>query len=315
MTSNLIGGIGYFYGDSIVDRSFKQPYDDDGTDDDGEEEVSPVRGPTLEPPRELLTATPSRSFFPRGFYWDEGFHLQLIAEWDNDLSLEILKNWINLIDENGWVGREQILGEEARSRVPSEFVAQYPSYANPPTLPMVVTAYIRRLKERERKREEVAGAGLPEVQLGFGQLPLREPASSPALITAHLDSPSLASSYLQSIYPALRRHYQWYRRTQRGQLKEWDRHPTSRVEAYRWRGRTEHQVLTSGLDDYPRAEKPHVGELHVDLMSWMGFFARTMREVAEYLGEEEDQVEYARHERGILANLEGRQRVDISCMH
>jgi hypothetical protein len=32
-------------------------------------------------------------------------------------SLEILKSWIDLIDENGWVGREQILGEEARSKV------------------------------------------------------------------------------------------------------------------------------------------------------------------------------------------------------
>jgi len=32
-------------------------------------------------------------------------------------SLEILKDWVDLIDENGWVAREQILGEEARSKV------------------------------------------------------------------------------------------------------------------------------------------------------------------------------------------------------
>lgn len=32
-------------------------------------------------------------------------------------SLEILKDWIGLIDEDGWVAREQILGEEARSKV------------------------------------------------------------------------------------------------------------------------------------------------------------------------------------------------------
>jgi hypothetical protein len=48
---------------------------------------------------------------------DEGFHLLHIGAWDNALSLEILKDWINLVDEDGWVGREQILGEEARSRV------------------------------------------------------------------------------------------------------------------------------------------------------------------------------------------------------
>lgn len=48
---------------------------------------------------------------------DEGFHLLHIGAWDNALSLEILKNWVDLVDEEGWVGREQILGEEARSRV------------------------------------------------------------------------------------------------------------------------------------------------------------------------------------------------------
>lgn len=32
-------------------------------------------------------------------------------------SLEILKDWIGLIDDDGWVAREQILGEEARSKV------------------------------------------------------------------------------------------------------------------------------------------------------------------------------------------------------
>lgn len=50
---------------------------------------------------------------------DEGFHLLHIGAWDNALSLEILKDWINLVDKDGWVGREQILGEEARSRVGS----------------------------------------------------------------------------------------------------------------------------------------------------------------------------------------------------
>lgn len=53
---------------------------------------------------------------------DEGFHLLQIGAWDNALGLEILKDWVNLVDEDGWVGREQILGEEARSRVSSFLV-------------------------------------------------------------------------------------------------------------------------------------------------------------------------------------------------
>lgn len=53
---------------------------------------------------------------------DEGFHLLHIGAWDNALSLEILKDWVNLVDGDGWVGREQILGEEARSRVSNPVV-------------------------------------------------------------------------------------------------------------------------------------------------------------------------------------------------
>lgn len=297
-TSNLVGGIGYFYGDSIIDRSFKHGYDDVDTQDDWDEDDKPVaNGPEKTPERALFTATPSRPFFPRGFYWDEGFHLAIIGDWDNDLTLDILKSWVDAIDENGWVAREQIMGEESRSKVPPEFQTQYPSAANPPTLPMAVTAFITRLKRREEQ-------SLLDEQLGLGSRVADASERGTAIHSRYLDQPKLAQDYLLSIYPALRRHYLWFRRTQRGGLREWGRKATSRIEAYRWRGRTEEHVLTSGLDDYPRARPPHAGELHVDLMSWMGFFARTMAEVAEYLGEEDDLAEYQRHERGIRANLE-----------
>ena len=129
ITSNLLGGIGYFYGSSIEGRGVTHEWDEEDEETEGEE----PKEPKLTEPRELFTATPSRSFFPRGFYWyarridrtlgcsswhrDEGFHLLHIGAWDNALSLEILKDWVDLVDEDGWVGREQILGEEARSRV------------------------------------------------------------------------------------------------------------------------------------------------------------------------------------------------------
>ncbi|KDQ59490.1 glycoside hydrolase family 63 protein [Jaapia argillacea MUCL 33604] len=306
ITSNLMGGIGYFYGTSIVDRGFAYEWDqDDEADDDEEEGGGKVGGARLTEPRELLSATPSRSFFPRGFYWDEGFHLLHIGAWDNDLSLEILKDWINLIDEDGWVAREQILGEEARSRVPAEFQTQIPTNANPPTLTMAVTAFIARLKAFQR----TSSTGPSDAELGMDhgmQIPIHPPSSDPLSQFAgneYITNPELAQTYLRSIYTPLKRHYDWFRRTQRGQIKQYGRRARSRTEGYRWRGRSQTHVLTSGMDDYPRGS-PSAGELHLDLISWMGFFSRTMREIAGFVGEREDEVSFGEIEKAILGNID-----------
>ena len=64
ITSNLLGGIGYFYGDQVVDQGFVHEWD--AEDDELNTEHT---GPRRTPPKALFTATPSRSFFPRGFYW------------------------------------------------------------------------------------------------------------------------------------------------------------------------------------------------------------------------------------------------------
>ncbi|ESK85883.1 mannosyl-oligosaccharide glucosidase [Moniliophthora roreri MCA 2997] len=302
ITSNLMGGVGYFYGNSIVNKKFSYEWDEEEdaaqTSGDGGEENG---GAKLTEPKELLTATPSRSFFPRGFYWDEGFHLLHIGAWDNDFSVEILKNWIGLIDEDGWVAREQILGEEARSKVPAEFLTQVPNYANPPTLTIAVTALISRVK--------AASTGLSDQDLGmdFGMGGTQVPLSGRNVLAGgstnqYLD-PETALSFLKSIYNPLKRHYDWFRRTQRGQIKQYSRKARSRSEAYRWRGRSESHVLTSGMDDYPRGP-PHPGELHLDLISWMAFFSRTMREISSFVGESDDAMSYAEIEKAILDNIE-----------
>lgn len=62
MTSDVIGGIGYFYGSSKVDRKSAREWDEEKNGD----------YPEWVEPRGLFTATPSRSFFPRGFYWYVG---------------------------------------------------------------------------------------------------------------------------------------------------------------------------------------------------------------------------------------------------
>lgn len=216
-----------------------------------------------------------------------------------------MKSWIELIDDNGWVAREQILGDEARSKVPAEFLTQVPNYANPPTLTMAVTAFIKRLNAVSRKGElsnEDLGMGH---EMGAAQGVFAAGGSAKTAVESqYLNDPDLALSFLKSIYNPLKRHYDWFRRTQRGQIKQYGRKARSRTEAYRWRGRSEMHVLTSGMDDYPRGP-PHAGELHLDLISWMAFFTRTMRDIAEFVGETEDAITYAEIEKAILNNIEG----------
>ncbi|KAF9009372.1 glycoside hydrolase family 63 protein [Cyathus striatus] len=299
ITSNLAGGVGYFYGNSIVDRKFSYEWDEDDESPYNKEDGSEP-GAKLTEPKALLTATPSRSFFPRGFYWDEGFHLLHIGQWDNDFSLEILKSWIDMIDDDGWVAREQILGEEARSKVPSEFQTQVPNYANPPTLTMAVTAFIQRLKGVSSfPSNEDLGMNMG-VDLG-AQVPLT--ATTPDAGSQYLQDPDLALSFLKSIYTPLKRHYDWFRRTQRGHIKQYARKARSRTEGYRWRGRSELHVLTSGMDDYPRGP-PHAGELHLDLISWMAFFTRTMKDISGFIGENDDEITFGEIEKAILDNIE-----------
>ena len=289
MFSNLIGGLGYFYGDAVVDRSYAPEYDEEN--EGFWEETAAVRAKRqekLEGPSELFTTVPSRPFFPRGFLWDEGFHLMPVIDFDLDLTLEILKSWFNLVDDDGWIGREQILGPEARSKVPLEFQTQYPHYANPPTLFLILDAFISKLGA-------LNGTTPPAVE---------ELSKAPHTTSVHLKNPDLAIHYLQELYPKLKKQFYWFRKTQFGDLKSYDRDAFSTKEAYRWRGRTPQHILTSGLDDYPRPQPPHPGELHVDLISWMGMMTKSLKNVATLLQISEDVAEYNTIETAILRNID-----------
>ena len=271
--SNLLGGVGFFHGDQVIDRSYAEEYDEEN--EGFWEEAAEARARNaqqLQGPYTLFTSVPSRPFFPRGFLWDEGFHLLPIADFDLGLTLEVLKSWFETMDEDGWIPREQILGLEARSKVPQEFQVQYPHYANPPTLFLTLEHVLDSL-ESSRSPHDAAAK-------------------------------SAYKSTIASFYPLLKRNYQWYRRTQRGDMKSYDRPDTTSREAYRWRGRTPSHILTSGLDDYPRAQPPHPGELHLDLISWMGLMTRSMRRLASFLGETDDAKEFRGYEDGIRANID-----------
>ncbi|KAF2550316.1 hypothetical protein F2Q68_00035109 [Brassica cretica] len=126
---NMLGGIGYFYGQSKVQAPTS-------TQAKSEDEF------LLYWPAELYTAVPSRPVFPRGFLWDEGFHQLLVWRWDFRITLEILGNWLDLMNIDGWIPREQILGDEALSKIPKQYVVQIPSNGNPPTLLLVIRGWI-----------------------------------------------------------------------------------------------------------------------------------------------------------------------------
>ncbi|MCJ1338933.1 Processing alpha glucosidase I [Bachmanniomyces sp. S44760] len=282
LLSNLMGGIGYFSGTSKAVVSSAPEFAEtrpnfwEKADSAHSRNIVEEQGPF-----QLFSAVPSRPFFPRGFLWDEGFHLLVILDWDMDLALEIVSSWFQLMDENGWIAREQILGQESRSKVPSEFQTQYPHFANPPTLFLVVEAFVARLSG------EVSYSGAP---------------------SRHLRDPAAGKAFLNGIYPKLKKNYDWFCRTQAGNLEKYHRLPGSDfIKGYRWRGRTPQHTLTSGLDDFPRAQPPHPDELHLDALCWVGSMAAALKKISSFTGEkgaDQDQAMFLKHETDVIRSFD-----------
>lgn len=156
--SNMVGSVGYFYGPSLVQSAYNN---------------EPVRYWNAA----LYTGVPSRSFFPRGFLWDEGFHNLLISKWDPEISKDILSHWLDLMNTEGWIPREQILGVEARARVPDEFVVQRNENANPPTLILPLQRLIKGMLHSDKESDK---------------------------------------KFLSAVFPRLKAWFQWYNTTQVG---------------------------------------------------------------------------------------------------
>jgi len=241
--SNLLGGIAYLNGRSLVARNDAMKANTSlGADEfvlipsNFEYYTDLPRSSELGALRKtkLLTATPSRSVFPRGFLWDEGFHQLVIMKWDLPLALECLESWLSGSMKSGWIPREQVLGSEARSQFADhimQYMLQNPDIANPPTLLMPWSV----MSTMEQKQ-------LSSVDF-------------------------LAIDKWKSMFETLERHVLWLDSTQRA----------SNIDSYRWRGRSlalapgggVPLTLASGLDDYPRSKVPHDEERHLDLHCWM----------------------------------------------
>nr|VDD63503.1 unnamed protein product [Brassica oleracea] len=239
--ANMIGGIGYFYGQSkiYVPKS-------------SQASISPESGDNhlLYWPAELYTAVPSRPFFPRGFLWDEGFHQLLIWRWDFRITLDIVGHWLDLLNIDGWIPREQILGAEALSKVPEEFVVQYPSNGNPPTLFLVIRDLIDGIKT-----EKIIASEKDEIL-----------------------------SFLERASVRLDAWFQWFNTSQTGKERgSYFWHGRDNTATRELNPKT----LSSGLDDYPRASHPSEDERHVDLRCWMYLAADCMHSITELLGKED----------------------------
>jgi len=263
--SNMLGGIGFFHGSTILSQPLSHSRQ-------ASDELYDVILPSVS----LLTATPSRNSFARGFLWDEGFHQLLIASWDPLLSLECLSYWLSSGTSTGWIPREQALGDEIRNLFPlhvREFIMQDPKIANPPTLILPLRKLVRELQSKEKSIQENSHAGF----------------------TQFLSSMNCGHSLWKDLSRRLRQVLSWLENTQVSYSSSGD------WNGFRWLGRDISKVgsrgnmpltFASGIDDYPRALVPNDGERHLDLHCWMTWAWNATKDILECADEETNSVSH-----------------------
>ena len=224
----------------------------------------------------LFTAVPSRSFFPRGFLWDEGFHQMLIMNWDERITYDVILHWFSnqhgkkkCPEAGAWIPREIAIGNSAKRRIPFEYLAQDPTVANPTSMLLVIEKILEKALELEenKKNEEEEVKGEKNYSNNF----------------QNQDVNSIErKEFLRHIYPRVRAWMDWFLQSQQGSL------PGS----FRWRGRDPNEpklhpnTLASGLDDYPRASVPdNIEERHVDLLCWIIKACQVTSKLAVFAGD------------------------------
>lgn len=215
-------------------------------------------------PISLLCSTPSRTSFPRGFLWDEGFHELLISRFAPLHTLTILDHWLSaqysdkMTGVSGWIPREMILGQEATSKVPNEFRTQRVDIANPPTLllalDVLIDTYVKHIE------------------------------TDYTVLT--VDELDLMKTSLITLYSKAHDWIQWFVDSQETHLQ--DSTTGASYRTYRWKGRVNTNkgeytrllpnTLASGLDDYPRSPWATIDqEAHVDLLTWIVRCSKIMK--------------------------------------
>ena len=124
--SNLFGNLGRFSGDLKVENS---------------DHIVDMYTNKLR----LTAIGPSRSTFPRGFLWDEGFHLLAVDQVNHEIAVEIVTSWLRLqivSEQQAWIPREIALSERDKESIPPHFLAQNPRIANPPTIVFVIRKWL-----------------------------------------------------------------------------------------------------------------------------------------------------------------------------
>ena len=226
--SNILGGIGYYFGNI--------------KESDNEDDSQNEKG--------LFTASPCRSYFARGFLWDEGFHQLIISKWDIELSLDMVNTWIDTMDKEGWIPREQIRGKEAENQVPSEFINQDRLIANPPTLLFPIKIFINNYRYFKDTNDK--NYGLKELLIKF--------------------------------YKKLILWLNWFENTQRSPMfkKKGDKYKY----IYQWNKRDGSHNFPSGFDDLPRGMTPNDEENHLDLNIWLLELEKTLHLLSTFFDKE-----------------------------